>query len=81
MVLATHPSCGCMEPSRRGSLSSGSLDARKARGQRQRDRRLQGRVARRVEGHVVDVPGFQGDEERPAGASARDDCRAGSDSG
>ena len=37
------------EPVRRGSLSSGSLDARKARGQRQR----------RVEGHVVDVPFFE----------------------
>ena len=40
----------CREPGRRSSLS---------RGQRPRDRRLQGRVARRVEGHVVDVPFFK----------------------
>ena len=45
--------------SEEGSLSSGSLDARKVRGQRQRDPRLHGRVVRRVEGHVVDVPVFE----------------------
>ena len=50
----------CGEPVRRSSLSSGSLDAPKARGQRQRDRRLQGRSARRFEGHVVDVPVIEG---------------------
>ena len=49
----------CREPVGRSSLSSGSLDARKARVQRQRDRRLQGRSARRVEGHAADVPVFE----------------------
>ena len=48
----------CREPVRMSSLSSGSLAARKARGQRQRDRRLQGRSARRVEGHIVHVQVF-----------------------
>ena len=50
---------GVGKPVRRSSLSSGSLDARKARGQRQRDRSLEGRAVRRVEGHVVDVPVFE----------------------
>ena len=79
MVLATHPSSGCVvsRASEETSLSSGSLDAWKARGQRKRDRRFQGRVARRVEGHVVDVPVFEvmkrDQQERV--------CRAGDDSG
>ena len=57
MVLATHPSCGCvvLGASEEGQFVEGVLGARKARGQRQRDRRLQGRVARRVEGRVVDL--------------------------
>ena len=37
----------------------GVVGCAKARGQRQRGRRLQGRVARRAEGHVVDVPVFE----------------------
>ena len=46
MVLATHPLSGCVVSgaSEEGSLLSGSLDVRKAIGQRQRDRRLQGAV-------------------------------------
>ena len=62
MVLATHPLSGCMVS---GASAEGQFVewvvgcARKVRGQRQRDRRLQGRVARRVEGHVVDVPVFE----------------------
>ena len=62
MVLATHLLSGCMVS---GASEEGQFVewvvgcARKVRGQRQRDRRLQGRVARRVEGHVVDVPVFE----------------------
>ena len=46
----------CREPVRMSGLPSGTLVAREARGQRQRDRRLHKRLVRRVEEQIVDVP-------------------------